>query len=188
MKLIPVILIAAAVFGLCYGLDKAFTKVFRGTQQHKSGKSVRLSKHYGGFGLVLMVLGVAAVLANEGGLVLTVGGVIVMLFGLAMIVYYMTFGVFYDGDSFVLTSFGKKSKTYRYREITGQQLYISGGNIIVELYMTDGRTVQIHQKMSDWDKFLDHAFNAWCCQKGIDPAACDFHDTANSCWFPKVEG
>ena len=37
------------------------------------------------------------------------------------------------------------------------------------------------------DKFLDTAFTGWCAQRGIDPAACGFHDTDNSCWFPKVE-
>ena len=59
MELIPVLLVVAAAFGACYGADKLFTKVFRSTQQHKSGKSVRLNKHYGGFGLVLAVFGIA---------------------------------------------------------------------------------------------------------------------------------
>ena len=187
MEFIPVLLVVAAAFGACYGADKLFTKVFRGTQQHKSGKSVRLNKHYGGFGLVLAVFGVAAMLAGDHWLMLA-GGILILLLGIALIVYYMTFGIFYDEEQFLVTTFGKKSKTYRYDQITAQQLYISAGNIIVELYLSDGRSVQLHQRMTDSERFLDDAFAAWCRQKGIDPAACAFHDRDNSCWFPTVEG
>lgn len=187
MTFFPMLLVAAAAFGLCFGIDKLFTKAFRGTQLHKSGKSVRLNKHYGGFGLVMVVFGTAAILAGDHWL-MPAGGALILLLGVGLIVYYMTFGIFYDADEFVLTTFGKKSKTYRYSQITAQQLYLSGGNIIVELYLDDGRAVQLHQRMSDSEAFLDGAFAAWCRQKGIDPASCAFHDRDNSCWFPAVEG
>ena len=42
--MIPIILIIAVVFLLCYLADKGFTKLFRGKVQHQSGKSVRLSR------------------------------------------------------------------------------------------------------------------------------------------------
>lgn len=189
MKIAFVILVAAATFGLCFLVDKGFTKLFRSQSQHHSGLAVRLNKKYGAVGLILCVVGIGAVFAGLSATwVLVAGGVIVALMGTALVVYYMTFGIFYDKDSFVYTSFGKKSVTYRYSQIRGQQLYIvQGGNILVELHMADGQTVQVQLQLQGADKFLDQAFSGWCAQKGIEPDACGFHDTDNSCWFPKVE-
>ena len=188
MEWIAVLIVAAMVFGICFLVDKGFTKLFRSQAQHMSGLSVRLSKKYGAFGLILFALGVAAVLAGLGkNVVLLAGGAIVVLFGVCLVVYYMTFGVFYDEDTFLLTTFGKKSKTYQYREIKCQQLYQTAGQIVIELQMEDGRTVQLQSSMTDIYPFLDKAFTAWCRQRGVNEVDCAFHDTANSCWFPPVE-
>ena len=99
----------------------------------------------------------------------------------------MTFGLFYDNESFLLTTFGKKSKAYRYEQIKCQQLYQTAGQIVIELRMDDERTVQLQSSMPDIYPFLDKAFAAWCRQKGIAQEDCAFHDPANSCWFPPVE-
>ena len=61
MGIASIILIVAVVFGLCYLVDKGFTKLFRGKVQHSSGKSVRLSKRYGSIGLIMFAFGTAAV-------------------------------------------------------------------------------------------------------------------------------
>ena len=55
--------------------------------------------------------------------------------------------VFYDDDGFVLTTFGKHSKLYAYKDIKAQQIYTGSGNVIIELYMVDGRAVQLHAAM-----------------------------------------
>ena len=74
------------------------------------------------------------------------------------------------------------------QDITAQQLYvIQGGNILVELHLADGNAVGVQSVMEGAYAFLDHAFAAWCRQTGRDPETCDFHDPANSCWFPAVE-
>ena len=65
MQYVFVLLVAAAVFGICYLVDKGFTKLFRSQQQHQSGLSVRHSKHYGSIGLVVAVLGLAAVFSRS---------------------------------------------------------------------------------------------------------------------------
>ena len=189
MDFLAIILVAGLTFGVCFLLDKGFTKVFRGTEQHKSGLSVRLSKAYGSGGLLLTVLGVAAVFSGmKNSTVLLVGGIFVALLGIGLIVYYMTFGVYYDEESFVLTTFGKKSATYQYKSITGQKLYITQGqHTLVELYLDDGRTFQIQQAMTGGFDFLDHAFSAWLRQTGKREEDCNFHDPANCCWFPSVE-
>lgn len=188
MDFLLILLIGAATFGVCFLLDKLFTGVFRSKPQHKSGQSVRLSQHYGGAGVVLLLLGVLAVFQSAESTLLLVCGSFVILLGIGLIVYYLTFGVYYDADSLVLTTFGKKSKVYSYADIQGQKLYqITGGSIVIELYFKDGRTVSLQQSMKGVYSFLDAAFAGWCRQTGADPADCPFHDPQNSCWFPSVE-
>ncbi len=185
MEYIGVVIVAALVFGLCFVIDKGFTKLFRSQAQHKSGLAVRLNKKYGAFGLILIALGVAALFA--GGWLMIAAGCIIIAVGICLVVYYMTFGVFYDENGFVLTTFGKKSTFYRYGDIVSQQLYNSYGNILIELNLIDGRSVQLQAGMTGVYPFLDKAFAAWCAQKGINPENCSFHDPENSCWFPGVE-
>ena len=188
MQYFTVLLVAALVFGVCYLFDKGFEKLFRSQAQHYSGLSVRLNKRYAAFGAILITLGVAAFFTGlESGWVMIAGGLLVMLLGAALVVYYATFGVFYDEDSFLVMSAGKKNREYRYNQIKSQQLYRNGGHVLVELHMTDGTAVQVQSNMVGVYPFLDTAFEGWCHQKGIDPASCDFHDPDNSCWFPKVE-
>ena len=188
MELLAAALIAAFVFGACFLVDKGFTKAFRGQVQHQSGMSVRLNKRYGSFGVISFVLGIGAVFMGlSDTLFLLISGVLLMLLGIALIVYYMTFGIFYDIDSFILTTFGKKSQIYHYRDIKAQQLYIASGNTVIELHMKDGRTVQLHRAMNGVYEFLDYAFAGWLEQKGKKVEDCPFHDPQNSCWFPPVE-
>ena len=190
MELIGVLLIAAAVFGVCWLLDKGFVAIFRNKVQHRSGLAVRANKRYAVVGLVLGILGITAIirgiLESVG---LLIGGILVLLIGGGLIVYYLSFGVFYDQDSLLLTIFGKKDAVWQFRDIQGQKLYlVQGGSVVVELHMADGRTVNIQTgNMEGAYPFLDHAFYAWCRQKGLDPEACEFHDPANSIWFPAVE-
>ena len=186
MEYVFVILVAALVFGLCYLVDKAFTRVFRSKAQHMSGLAVRVSKRYGSFGVIFVALGVAAVFAGAGeGWVLLTGGILVALMGVSFAVHYLTFGIFYDEESFLLSKFGRKSISYRYNQIKGQQLYVSGNTLLIELHMTDGKVVTLQSGMDGVYPFLDKAFEGWCRQKGIDPESCEFHDPANSLWFPQ---
>ena len=189
MTFFLILLIAAAVFGLCFAVDKAFSKLFRSKAQHRSGMAVRANKRYGLFGVILSVLGIMAVCVGiSDGPVLLWGGVIVLLMGAALAVYYLSFGVFYDGETFLLSRFGKKEVTYRFSDIKGQKLYlVQGGNVVIELHMADGNTVGLQSTMDGVYPFLDTAFAAWCLQTGRDPQSCDFHDPSQSLWFPPVE-
>lgn len=188
MDILLVLLVAGASFGLCYLLDKGFTKAFRSKAQHRSGMAIRQSKHYAGFGLVLAVLGISAIFSGLRGTPLLIwGGILLLLLGVGLVVYYMSYGIFYDADSFLYTTFGKKSVTYRYGDIRCQQLYNSYGNILIELHMADGKTVPLQAGMAGVYPFLDTAFAGWLAQTGRAEADCPFHDPANSCWFPRVE-
>lgn len=189
MELVTILLVAAVVFGLCFLIDKGFNKIFRNKAQHTSGLSVRLNKRYGSIGLIVFVIGIAAVFTGlSDGWVLIAGGAVLMITGAALVTYYMTFGIYYDEDGFVLTTFGKRSKTYAYKEICSQQLYMTAGNVIIELHMADGRAVQLQSAMTGVYSFLDAAFEAWLLQTGRNKEECDFYNPENSCWFPTMEG
>ena len=138
---------------------------------------------------MLTVLGILAVCVGIGdGLVLIIGGAVVLAMGVCLAIYYLSFGIFYDGESFLVSRFGKKDAEHAYKEITGQKLYIvQGGSIVVELYLTDGTTLSLQSTMDGVYTFLDTAFAAWCIQTGRDPQSCDFHDPSKSLWFPSVE-
>ena len=189
MQFVIILLIAAAVFGICFLVDRGFTKLFRSKAQHRSGMAVRANKRFGVFGVVLTVLGILAVCVGVGdGPVLIVGGLIVLAMGVALAVYYLSFGIFYDGESFLISRLGKKEAVHRYEEIVGQKLYVvQGGSVVAELYLTDGTTVSLQSTMDGVYPFLDTAFAAWCMQTGRDPQSCDFHDPSKSLWFPPVE-
>ena len=188
-QFLPIALIAAVIFGLCYLVDKTFSTLFRSKAQHRSGMAVRANKRYGVFGVVLTVLGIMAIFVGiTDGPVLLWGGAIVLLMGVSLAVYYLSFGIFYDGESLLLQRFGKKDVTHYYKDIVGQKLYlIQGGNIVVELHMKNGSAVSVQSSFEGVYPFLDTAFAGWCLQTGRNPQDCDFHDPSQSLWFPTVE-
>lgn len=182
-----ILLVAGFVFGICFLADKGFAKLFRSQPQHQSGLSVRPNKKYAAFGLILAILGLGAVFTGlKDDKVLLFGGCFVIILGICLVIYYLSTGLFYDDETFLYLSFGKKSVTYHYRDIQAQQLYNAQGNLMVELYMTDGKSVHVHGNMVGAFDFLDKAFSGWCAQKGIAAEDCAFHDPSNSCWFPPV--
>lgn len=189
MDILVILLVGAVTLGLCLLIDKGFTAWFRSKPQHKTGLSVRLSQHYGGAGIILLILGLMAVFSGwSTGKLLLICGILVSVLGAALIVYYMTFGIYYDSDSLILTTFGRKSTVYSYADILGQKLYrVTGGGVIIELYFQGGRTVALQSNMKGVYPFLDTAFSGWCRQKRLNAEECTFHDPQNSCWFPSME-
>lgn len=188
MQYIGLLVIVALVFGICFLADKGFVKLFRSKAQHQSGKSVRLNKRYGAIGIVILALGVAAVVIGmKDPWALIIAGSVLVALGICLLVYYMSFGIYYDEDTFLLESFGKSNVTYRFEDIQYQQLYAATGHIIVELSMTDGRTIQIQSGMNGMYAFMDHAFFAWLRQKNLRVEDCPHYDPENCCWFPMQE-
>lgn len=183
------LLVAALVFGVCFGLDKGFTKLFRGQKQHRSGRAVRQQKKNALFGIFLFVLGVLGITVGvTQSLGLAIGSALVLLMGLALTVWYISYGIFYDEDSFLWSAFGRKSVAHRFGEIRTQKLYrVQGGRILVELYMADGSAVSVDCSMEGAFDFLDFSFHRWCEQTGRNPESCEFHDPANCLWFPGEE-
>ena len=171
MQFIPVILLVGLVFGLCWLVDKGITKLFRSQAQHQSGLAVRMNKRYGSMGIIVALLGAAGLVTGlvQNNVASIVGGVILIIAGLGLSFYYLTNGIFYDADSILYCSFGKKSRTYRYNNIVHQQLYVvQGGHYIVELHMTDKTSVMVQSQMEGAKDFLAYANKCWCHQKGVE--------------------
>lgn len=188
MEFLLLLLLLAVVFGVCFLVDKLFAKAFRNKQQHKSGLAVRLNKRYATIGLIVGLLGLAAVFsAAVGDWLLLIGGIVLMVVGAGLVIWYMSFGVFYDEDGFVLSSFGHRSKAYSYQDISTQQLYNSYGNIVIELHLADGHSIQLQASMEGVYPFMEKAFCGWLKQTGRVKEDCSFYDPQNSCWFPSRE-
>lgn len=188
MEFILFVLVAGAIFGICHLVDKTFTKAFRSKAQHRSGLAVRVSKMYGLVGTVLCIIGIMAIMVGLNNILLLLGGVIVLAMGVAMVGYYLTRGIFYDGESFLVSGFGKKETLYFYKDIRQQRLYlVQGGSTIIELHMADGSAVSLQSTMDGVYPFLDTAFAGWCLQTGRDPQSCIFHDPSKHWWFPHEE-
>ena len=186
MQAIVILLIAALVFAVCWGVDKLFIRLFRSKAQHRSGLAVRSSKRYGLFGVIFTVLGILGIFSGTGGdQVLLYAGIVVMLMGIALAVHYLSFGIFYDGESFLISRFGRKDREHRYDEIVSQKLYvITGGSTVIELTLKDGSSVSLQSTMDGVYPFMDTAFAGWCLETGRRMEDCDFYDPAKSWWFP----
>ena len=186
MQAIVILIIAALVFLICRVVDKLFSKLFRSKAQHRSGMAIRASKRYGIFGVMFSVLGILGIITGcTGESVLTWAGLVVLLMGIALAVHYLSFGIFYDGESFLLCRFGRKSQEHRYDEIVSQKLYVlTGGTTVIELTLKDGSTVSVQSTMDGVYPFMDTAFAGWCMETGRKIEDCDFYDPSKSWWFP----
>lgn len=189
MQAIVILIIAALVFLICRVVDKLFSKLFRSKAQHRSGMAIRASKRYGIFGVMFSVLGILGIITGiTGEKVLTWAGLVVLLMGIALAVHYLSFGIFYDGESFLLCRFGRKSQEHRYDEIVSQKLYVlTGGSTVIELTLKDGSTVSVQSTMDGVYPFMDTAFAGWCMETGRKMEDCDFYDPSKSWWFPHEE-
>lgn len=184
------LIVAAVVFAAMYGIDRGFTKVFRSQAQHQSGTAVRLKKGYGVAAVLLCVLSVLSLMQFllNGEKLMLFCSVVLLAMGGGLGAYYLSHGIFYDDETFLFTTLGRKGVTYRYADITGQKLYVlQGGSYLVELYMAQGGTVPVQTSMPGAYDFLDKACHARFRQLGVNSFECDWFDEGSSCWFPPVE-
>ncbi len=189
MQALGILIVAAVVFFLCWVVDKLFSRLFRSKAQQRSGMAVRANKRYGVFGVILSVLGILGIVAGiRGERLLLWCGIIVLLMGAALAAHYLSFGIFYDGESYLLCRFGRKSQEHRFSEIVSQRLYaVTGGSTVIELALKDGSTLTLQSTMDGVYPFMDTAFAGWCMQTGRKTDECGFYDPAKSWWFPHEE-
>lgn len=189
MEAVAILLIAALVFFLCWAVDRLFIRLFRSKAQQRSGMAVRANKRYGIFGVIFSVLGILGIVAGANGeRILTYAGIAVLLMGVGLTIHYLSFGIFYDGESFLLCRFGRKAQEHRFGDIVNQKLYVvTGGSTVIELGLTDGSALSLQSTMDGVYPFMDTAFAAWCTQTGHKIEQCSFYDPSKSWWFPHEE-
>ena len=188
MKYLPVAIVAILTFGICYLADAGFKKLFRSKSQHKSGLSVKAGKSNAIFGILLMVVGLGALCSSSfNGILRWIAGPLMVLVGLFLIGFYVSFGIYYDDESFLYSRLGRRSKTYKYRDIKSQQLFVSGSNMIIELHLSDGLAIQLQSSMAGFDSFMNKAFEGWISQLGKCKADCAHYDPQKYSWFPNAQ-
>ena len=181
--------VIAVTFGVMFAGDYLFHKLFRKEQEYQTGMAVHLNKRYLVTGILISVLGVALLgqLTKGFSWLLVAAAAILEVMGIGLLIYYNTFGIFYDEDSFIYRHFRGKPTTYRYADIRSQQLLQTAGGIVVELDLADGTTMSLQQNMDGMYTFLDHACFARMRQLDTEPRSCKWFDQSNSCWFPPRE-
>ena len=181
--------VIAGTFGVLFLGDTLFRKFFRKEHEYQTGMVVHLNKRLLIAGILLTVLGIAMLgqLAKGFNWIIVAASVILEIMGIGLLIYYNSFGVFFDLDTFICRSFRQKAQTYRYEDILSQQLFTTAGGIMVELDLRGGRTLTLQQNMDGMYSFLDHACFARLRQLGQEPRDCKWFDKSQSCWFPPRE-
>ena len=183
------LLVIALTFGALFLGDWLFRTYVHKAHEYQTGMAVHLNKRYLITGILLVVLGIAMLgqLSKGFNWSLVLAAAILEIMGVGLLIYYNTFGVYFDLDTFICRSFRQKAKTYRYEDIKSQQLFTTAGGVMIELDLSDGRTLSLQQNMDGMYAFLDHACFARMRQLGVEARQCKWFDKDQSCWFPPRE-
>ena len=184
MQYVLYLLLIAVLFGLVALCDFLLKKLLR---RQEKPNAVRLPRYAIILGLLLFMLGLVAVLyvPRQTERFLWFGGWLVLVMGLFLLVNYFWSGIFYDDEGFTYRVFPRRGKTYRYRDITGQQTFVARSGWNSNLYVR-GEEVQLYAAMQGLPEFLHKAFFAWCRETGIDPNSVE-NDPHNLVFFPPPE-
>lgn len=184
MQYVAYILLVAVGFGLVALVDWLLKKtVFR---RRPTGSTVRMPRYSFLLGLFLTLFGLIAVLfLPRSEKFLWFGCWVVLIMGAYVLVNFFWSGIFYDEESFTVRALGRKTRTYRYGEITGQRVFVakSGWN---SLLYAAGEEVQLYAAMQGLSDFLNKAFFLWCHANGLDPDTVE-NDPHNLIFFPEPE-
>ena len=185
MKYVLYLLLIAVIFGLVALVDFVFGKLFPKAKVKKTEKAVRAPRYSFIVGILIVFLGIMGLLFyTEADVFLRIGMVIAMVMGLYMAVNYISFGIFYDDETFTYRTLTKKAVTFRYADITGQRSFLARSGLNVTL-LAGETEVPLNGSMQGVADFMNHAFFAWCRQKGLDPDAQEY-DPRTLRYFPEV--
>ena len=185
MQYVLYILLVAAIFGLVALCDFILKKLFKGARS--DAKAVKMPRYSFILGLLMALLGLIAVLyiPRQTERFLWLGSCVVLVMGAYLLVNFFWFGIYYDDEGFTYRALGKKSRTYRYGEITGQRTFVAKSGWNSNLYAR-GEEVQLYAAMQGMSDFLNKAFFSWCRENNIDPDTVE-NDPHNLIFFPEPE-
>ena len=181
MFYVYIALFCAAVFGLCFLVDRL---VSRGRSKTAPERTVRQPRRAFVIGVVLAVAGVFIALFVPG-LLGVGGGIVIALLGAVLVLSFFSFTIEYDDEDFTCRTL-RGSKRYRYSQITGEQALATRGGIHVMLYV-GGDGVELSEAMQGARAFLSHAYYARCRQKGIAPEDCPPPAPEALVWFEEPD-
>ena len=181
MQYVILAVFMAAVFGICFGVDRLCRKLFPKDPR----KTVRLPRKSVIFGILLTFVAFAAPLMFWEQLewYLRIGCLIVLLMGIFLLVQYFSFSIRYDDEGFECRTLGKKPVVSTYADILGQKSIIARSGVNSTLYTKNGE-VPIFSAQVGVQEFLRTAFSAWCESGGIDPDTVE-NNPAYYTYFPE---
>ena len=168
MQYVLYLLLVAVIFGLVALGDFLLKKLFK--RAHSTDKAVRMPRYSFILGLLMGLLGLIAVLyiPRQTERFLWLGSWVVLVIGAYLLTNFFWFGIYYDDEQFTYRALGKKSRTYRFAEITGQRTFVSKSGWNSNLYAR-GEEVQLYAAMQGLSDFLNKAFFVWCRENGFSP-------------------
>ena len=157
---------AAAIFGICFLIDRLCRRLFP-----KDGrKAVTMPRRTAVFGILLTALGFAALFLFWSQLTVffRIAAALVLGLGIFLLVQYFSFSIRYDSQGFTFRTLGKRPLTAQYGDILGQTSLLTRSGVNSSLHLKDGE-VPIFSAQVGAKEFLKTAFAAWCELKEIDP-------------------
>ena len=174
-------LFCAAVFGLCFLVDRLLSRRRKGAPD---AKIVRQPRRSVVIGVVMLVIGISVALFVPGFLGVG-GGVVIALLGAVLLLSFLSFSILYDDEGFTCRTL-RGEKRYRYNQIRAEQALATRGGINVMLFVGD-EAVELSEAMQGVRPFLSHAYYARCRQLDIDPETCPPPAPDALVWFEAPE-
>lgn len=171
MKYVFLLLFMAAVFGVCRLADLLLGRIVPKIPQRESGRAVRLPHRSIVFGILLTFFGIASLIGffSQMKALYRVACIAVTAMGVFLLVQYGSFGVFYDGESFVYRTLKSRKQVFRYGEIVGQRSLLTRSGVNTVLLLRGGEQIVLSESMDGVREFLQFAFRRWCEANGTDP-------------------
>ena len=168
--LLPIVIICAVVFLLCFLIDRLIRALRPKSGLGKGVKFVRMPRRSFIFGIILLLFPVAAVLfwLPKDETLLRVGCGVIFAMGILLLYYFFSFSIRYDGQSFEYRDLRHKRTSFTYDQIKGQRSVTTRSGVQTVLFVGDD-SLMLSEAMQGVNEFLSTAFFKWCDLKGIDP-------------------
>ena len=183
MKYLLLLLFMGLCFGLIFVGDKLVTALLR---RAKARSQVKPPVRYPALSSLLTLMGIGVAIYGyvaEDWRYYVVAPVFLGIAGYGFW-YYATTGITYENDRFTFR-LGKTCQTFFFRDIRYQRVNVSKKTVCLVLRLREkDPDLVLYSNMQGYEPFLRHAFAVWCRENGLDPAQQNWHDPADSRWFP----
>ena len=168
--LLPIIIICAVVFLLCFLVDTLFKALRPKSGLGKGVKFVRMPRRSFLFGMILLLFPVVAVLfwLPKDEKLLRIGCGVIFAMGILLLYYFFSFSIRYDDTAFEYRDLRHKRTRFTYDQIRGQRSVTTRSGVQTVLFVADD-SLMLSEAMQGVNEFLSTAFFKWCGIKGIDP-------------------